>query len=69
MNTDLRCWGIEDELCLTVLLQHGIVAGNDDRTERIPVRGKAQAKDRNIYAESQQCRRQSEQDGCEEDSP
>ena len=69
MNTSFRCWGIEDELCLSILLQHGIVAGDDDGSVRIPIHGKAHAKHRKVHAKDQQRCRQNEEDYREEDAP
>ena len=69
MNTGFRPGRIEDELCLAVLLQHRIVAGNHNRAVGIPIRSNANSKYCEIDAEGDQCRRQNEEDNREEDSP
>lgn len=69
MDAGLRCGRIENELCLSVLLQHRVITGYYNRTVRIPIRGKAQAKYHKIYTEGQQRRGQNEEDDREEDSP
>ena len=68
-HTSFRRRRIKNELRLAIFLRDRIVAGDHNRTVWIPIRGKAQAEGRKIYAESQQHSRQNEEDNREKDSP
>jgi len=69
VDAGLGRWRIEDELRLAVFLGHRVVTSHNDHAIGVPVRSKAEAKDRKVHAEGKQRRSQDEEDDREKDPP
>ena len=69
INAGLRRWGIEDELCLPVLLEHSVVVTDHNRSIRVPVGRHSNSKHSEVHAKCQNSYCRSSENRPENNSP
>ena len=60
---------VEDELCLAVLLQDGVIMTDDYRSVRIAMGKNSQPEQTQIHDKCQDCETEDKQNGTQEDPP